>query len=98
MFTIPSKSVKFPKGDGSTEIINGYKRFGFPNWGGGEGKIDGSHILIIALSEHHVDYMSRKGWSLRYYAGGGGILTDVYIGKHGLVLGARVLANSDFHC
>ena len=29
-------------------------------------------ILIIALSEHHVDYMNRKGWSLRYYAEGGG--------------------------
>ena len=40
----------------------------------GEGKIEGRHILIIALSEHHrdVDYMNRKGWSLRYYAGGGG--------------------------
>ena len=35
-----------------------------------EGKIEGRHILIIALSEHHVDYMNRKGWSLRYYAGG----------------------------
>ena len=41
-------------------------------WGVGEGKIEGRHILIIALSEHHVDYMNRKGWSLRYYAGGGG--------------------------
>ena len=40
--------------------------------GGGGGKIEGRHILIIALSEHHVDYMNRKGWSLRYYAGGGG--------------------------
>ena len=39
---------------------------------GGGGKIEGRHILIIALSEHHVDYMNRKGWSLRYYAGGGG--------------------------
>ena len=53
--------------------------------GGGGGKIEGRHILIIALSEHHVDYMNRKGWSLRYmymyYAGGGGdIFTDVYIG------------------
>ena len=25
-------------------------------------------MSIIALSEHHVDYMNRKGWSLRYYA------------------------------
>ena len=51
------------------------------NWGGG-GKTEGRHIIIIALSEHHVDYMNRKGWSLRYYAGGGGggIFTDVYIG------------------
>ena len=40
--------------------------------GVGEGKIEGRHILIIALSEHHVDYMNRKGWSLCYYAGGGG--------------------------
>ena len=49
--------------------------------GGGEGKIEGRHISIIALSEHHVDYMNRKGWSLRYYVGGGGgIFTDVYIG------------------
>ena len=39
--------------------------------GGGEGMIDGRHILIIALSEHHVDYRNRKGWSLSYYAGGG---------------------------
>ena len=36
------------------------------------GKIDGRHISIIALSEHHVDYINRKGWSLRYYARGGG--------------------------
>ena len=46
----------------------------------GVGKIEGRHILIIALSEHHVDYMNRKGWLLCYYAGGGGIFTDVYIG------------------
>ena len=39
--------------------------------GRGEGKIEGRHILIIALSEHSVDYMNRKGWSLLYYAGGG---------------------------
>ena len=30
-------------------------------WGGGGGKIEGRHALIIALSEHHVDYMNRKG-------------------------------------
>ena len=29
--------------------------------GGGEGKIEGRHILIIAMSEHHVDFMNRKG-------------------------------------
>ena len=40
-------------------------------WGGG-GKIEVRHILDIALSEHHVDYMNRKEWSLRYYIGGGG--------------------------
>ena len=47
--------------------------------GGGGGKIEGRHILIISLYEHHVDYMNRKGWLLRYY-GGGDIFTDVYIG------------------
>ena len=39
---------------------------------GGEGKIEGRHILNIALFEPHVDVMNRKGWSLRYYAAGGG--------------------------
>ena len=38
--------------------------------GRGGGKIEGRHTLMIALSEHHVDYMNRKGWSLRYYACG----------------------------
>ena len=47
-------SVKFQKGKSSTEVINGYKRFGFLNWGGGGGTIEGRDILIIALSEHHV--------------------------------------------
>ena len=28
---------------------------------GGGGKTEGRHILIIAMSEHHVDYMNRKG-------------------------------------
>ena len=45
-------SVKFLK------VINGYKRFGIPNC---EGKIEGRHISIIALSEYNVDYMNRKG-------------------------------------
>ena len=47
--------------------------------GGGGGKIEDRHILIIALSEYHVDYINRKGWSLRYYAGRN-IFTKVYIG------------------
>ena len=40
--------------------------------GGGGCKVEGRHILIIALSEHHVDYMNRKGWSLRYMQEWGG--------------------------
>ena len=60
-------SVKFPKVNDLTNAIDGYKRFGFPNCGG---KIEGRHISIIALSEHHIDYKSRKWWSLRYYAWG----------------------------
>ena len=41
-----------------------------PNWGGGE--IEGRHILIIAMSEHHVDYMNRKGGHSVIMQGGGG--------------------------
>ena len=49
--------------------------------GGGEGKIEGRPILVIALSEHHVDYMNRvKGGHSIIMRGGGGIFTDVYIG------------------
>ena len=29
--------------------------------GGGGGKIEGRHILIIAMSEHHVNFMIGKG-------------------------------------
>ena len=52
-------------------------------WGGGggvggKGKIEGRHFLIIALPEHHVDYMNRKGWSLRYYAGGWGAFSPMW--------------------
>ena len=40
--------------------------------GGGGGKIEGRHILIIAMSEHHVDYMNRKGGHSVIMQGGGG--------------------------
>ena len=40
--------------------------------GEGGSKIEGRHILNIALCEHHVDYVNCKGWSLCYYTGGGG--------------------------
>ena len=41
---------------------------------GGRGgvKIEGRHILIIAMSEHHVDYMNRKGGHSVIMQGGGG--------------------------
>ena len=39
---------------------------------GGGGKIKGSHILIIAMSEHHVDYMNRKGGHSVIMQWGGG--------------------------
>ena len=31
-----------------------------PKWEGGGGKVEGRHILIIAMSEHHVNYRTRK--------------------------------------
>ena len=45
--------------------------------GGGGGKIEGRHILIIAMSEHHVDYMNRKGGHSVIMQGE--LFTDVYI-------------------
>ena len=41
---------------------------------GGGGKIEGRHIFIIAMSEHHVDYMNRKGGHsvIMLGVGGGG--------------------------
>ena len=38
-------------------------------WGG---RIEGRRILIIAMSEHHVDYMNRKGGHPVIMQGGGG--------------------------
>ena len=45
--------------------------------GGGGGNIDGRHILIIAMSEHHVVYMNRKGGHSVIMQGD--LFTDVYI-------------------
>ena len=40
-------------------------------------KIEGRHFLIIAMSEHHVDYLNRKcGHSVIMQ---GDLFTDVYI-------------------
>ena len=44
---------------------------------GGGDKIEGRHILIIAMSEHHVDYMNRKGGPSVIMQGD--LFTDVYI-------------------
>ena len=48
-----------------------------PKWEGGGGKIEGRHILIIAMSEHHVDYINRKGGHSVIMQGD--LFTDVYI-------------------
>ena len=44
---------------------------------GGGGKIEGRHILIIAMSENHVNYMNRKGGHSVIMQGD--LFTDVYI-------------------
>ena len=46
-------------------------------WGWGGVKIEGSHILIIAIAEHHVDYINRKGGHSVIMQGD--LFTDVYI-------------------
>ena len=63
--------------------------------GGGGGK-KGRHILIIAMSEHHVDYMNRKGGHSVIMQGGPFHRCVHQIAR--LVHGARVLANYDFYC
>ena len=45
---------------------------------GGGGKIECRHILIIAMSEHRVDYMNRKGGH-SVIMQGGDLFTDVYV-------------------
>ena len=44
----------------------------------GGGKIEGRHILIIAMSEHHVDYMNRIKVVTPLFCRGD-LFTDVYI-------------------
>ena len=89
--------VKFPEGNDLNEVVDGYSKFGFPYCGGA---IDGTHISIIAPTEHHAYYVNRKGWysvimqgvcNHRY------LFTDVDIGWPGRVHDARVLANSDIY-
>ena len=60
----------FTNHHGTTRIRADLSGFGFSNWGGG-GKIEGRHISIIAMSEHHVDYMNRKGGHSVIMQGGG---------------------------
>ena len=63
-------------------LNRGYQEVWIPKLGGGGGgggKIEGRHISIIAMSEHHVDYMIRKGGHSVIMQGGGGLFTDVYI-------------------
>ena len=45
--------------------------------GGGGDKIEGRHISIIAMSEHHFDYMNRK--MVTPLLCRGDFFTDVYI-------------------
>ena len=67
-----------------------------PKWGWGGGKIEGRHILIIAMSEHHVEYMNRKGGHSVIMQGG-----PFHRCVHQIAwirVGTRVLANYDFCC
>ena len=54
-------SVKFPKGSDLTEVINGYKRFGFPNCGS---KIEGRRISFIALNIMLITWILKGGTPL----------------------------------
>ena len=64
--------------------------------GGGGGKIEGRHILIIALSEYH-DYMNsaKGGHSVIMQGRGSGTFSSF---SAWTCAWRQVLANSDFHC
>ena len=75
--------------------MDGYLEMtGFPNCGGA---VDGTHIPVITPSDHHADYVNRKGWYsiiMQAACNHKYVFTDVNIGWPGLVHNVGVLANS----
>ena len=87
--------VKFPHGDQLLRVLHGFKnQRGMPQCGGA---IDGTHIPIVAPSDHHTDYFNRKGWHsivMQAVVDHEGKFTDVISGWPGSVHDARVLTES----
>ena len=64
------------------------------------GAIDGTHIPIIAPTEHRNDYYNRKGWYsvvCQAVCDGNLLFWDIYCGWPGKVHDARVFANSPIY-
>jgi hypothetical protein len=78
-----------------TTIAQGYRdRWGFPQC---VGAIDGSHIPILAPSEHRNEYYNRKGWysvQLQAVCDHRYRFWDIEVGWPGRAHDARVFANS----
>ena len=54
------KYIKWPEGDEIQDIVDFFEhKWGYPQCGGA---IDGSHILIIAPQQFHIDFFNRRGW------------------------------------
>ena len=94
---IVSKQNEFicwPKGDYLREVVEGFKKYGFPNV---IGSIDGSHIRVTSQSFCNENYINRKGFPsvvLQSVCDHKYKFTNCYTGWPGSVQDARVYSNS----
>jgi hypothetical protein len=90
--------IKWPTGYRIHKTIDEFRKLkGFP---GVLGAIDGSHIPIRTPTEHHENYINRKGFHsviLQAVCDASMHFLDVYCGWPGSVHDARVLKNSNLY-
>jgi DDE superfamily endonuclease len=90
--------IRWPRGERLDECKSGFfARAGMPCI---VGAIDGSHIPIIAPSNHPEDYINRKGFHsvlLQAVVDHRKLFTDVYVGQPGSLHDARVLRKSPLY-
>ena len=95
---LKSRFLRRPTAAEIETIVKGYRdRWGFPQCAGA---IDGSHIPILAPTEHRNDYYNRKGWYsmvLQAVCDHRYRFWDIEVGWPGRAHDARVFANSDMY-